>query len=275
MIRTAFLMTLLTMLLVLVGGAMGGKSGMMIAFAIGLGLNFINFWFSSSLVLKVYGARELPADKKWVEDDVREMASRAGLPIPKVVWIPKDAPNAFATGRSPQHAVVAVTEGLLRLCPRNEVRAVMAHELAHVRHRDMLTMTLVSGAVSAIGMLSMMARWGAIFGGRDREGGHPIAQFAIALIAPLMAAMVQMGISRAREYEADRGGAEISGEPLSLASALARLHAGIPHTEPLSATGATAHMMIANPFAGMGLGKLFSTHPDPQERIARLRAMAA
>lgn len=275
MIRTAFLMTLLTMLLVLVGRLVGGQNGMIIALGIGLVLNFVNYWFSSSIVLKVHGAKILePGELQWLQDDVREMATKAGMPLPKVAYIPKAAPNAFATGRNPQHAVVAVTQGLLDICDRREVRAVMAHELGHVRHRDMLTMTLVSGAVSAIGMLAMIARFGAFFGGRDDRDGSPIGMLVVALLAPLMAAMVQMAISRSREYEADRGGAELSGDPEALASALERLHAGIPQRPPLSSTGATAHMMIANPFFGMSLGQLFSTHPDPAERIRRLRAMA-
>jgi heat shock protein HtpX len=273
-IRTAFLLTLLTMILVLVGRLVGGQTGMIVALAIGLGLNFFNYWFSSSIVLKVHGAKVLgPGEMQWLQDDVREMTQRAGMPMPKVAFIPKGAPNAFATGRNPKNAVVAVTQGLLDVCDRRQVRAVMGHELGHVRNRDMLTMTLVSGAVSAISMLAMFARFGALFGGRD-DDQNPLALIAVALFAPLMAMLVQMGISRSREYGADRAGAGLCDDPSALADALENLHRAIPRSAPLSSTGATAHMMIANPFFGMNVGQLFSTHPDPKERIRRLRAMA-
>jgi heat shock protein HtpX len=274
MLRTVFLLTLLTLLLVLVGSLVGGKTGMIVAFGIGLALNFVNYWFSGPLVLKFSGARILgPGELQWLQDDVRGMTERAGLPMPKVAYIDKPGPNAFATGRNPQHAVVAVTQGLLDVCSRREVRAVMGHELGHVRNRDMLTMTLVAGAVSAIGFLAMMARWGALFGGRDRDA-NPLALLAVAIFAPIMAMLVQMAISRAREYGADEAGASLSGDPEGLASALEALHRNIPHRPPVSQTGATAHLMIANPFFGMKVGQLFSTHPDPGERVRRLRAMA-
>lgn len=273
MLRTVFLLTLLTLLLVAVG-SIWGRTGMIVALAIGLGLNFFNYWFSSSIVLKMQGARLLkPGEMQWLQDDVREMTERAGLPMPKVAYIAKEAPNAFATGRSPKHAVVAVTQGLLDVCDRRQVRAVMGHELGHVRNRDMLTMTLVAGAVSAVGVLAMMARWGAIFGGGD-EDESPLLLIAIAIFAPLMAVMVQMAISRAREYKADEAGAGLSNDPTALAEALQNLHRNIPHRRPITTSGATAHMMIANPFFGMNIGKLFSSHPDPNERIRRLRAMA-
>jgi heat shock protein HtpX len=277
LVRTAFLLTLLTLLLVWIASLMGmGQTGMIVALCIGLALNFVNFWFSGSLVLKAHGAKVLePGELEWLQQDVREMADKAGMPHPKVAYIPKDAPNAFATGRSPKHAVVAVTQGLLDVCDRRQVRAVLGHELGHVRNRDMLTMTLVAGAVSTIGFLAMMARFGAMFGGgRDGER-NPIGMLVVALLAPVMAMLVQMAISRTREYGADSSGAELSGDPAALADALEALHRNIPHRQPLSATGATAHMMIANPFFGMNLGQLFSTHPDPVKRIARLREMAA
>ena len=276
MIRTATLMTLLTLLLVGVGRLLGGPQGMLIALAVGLALNFANYWFSSTLILKAYGAQVLqPGELQWLQDDVREMAERGGMPVPQVALVPKAAPNAFATGRNPQHAVVAVTQGLLDLCSRREVRAVMAHELGHVRHRDMLTMTLVAGAVSALAVLGMFARFSALFGGRrDGEGGSPLAMILVTMMASLVAGIVQAAISRAREFEADRGGAELSGDPGALADALERLHSGIPHRPPLTQSGTTAHMMIANPFFGSPLSRLFNTHPDPGQRIARLRAMA-
>jgi heat shock protein HtpX len=269
-------MTLLTMIVVIVGRLLGGTQGMFIALGIGMALNLGNYWFSSTLILKAYRARILePGELQWLQDDVREMAERGGMPVPKVALVPKAAPNAFATGRNPQNAVVAVTQGLLDLCSPREVRAVMAHELGHVRHRDMLTMTLVAGAVSAIAVLGMMARFGAMFGGRrDGEGGNPFALIIVSLVASMVAGIVQAAISRAREFEADRGGAELCGDPDALADALARLHSGIPHRPPLTQSGTTAHMMIANPFFGSAMAKMFATHPDPQERIARLRAMA-
>lgn len=278
MLRTIFLLTLLTLLMVAVGGLVGGRTGMLVAFGLGLALNFVNYWFSGSIVLKLYGARVLaPGELEWIQEDVRGLTQRAGLPMPKVAFIDKPGPNAFATGRNPDHAVVAVTRGLLEVCDRRQVRAVLAHELGHVQNRDMLTMTLVAGAVSAIGFLSMMARWGAIFGGGrdDDRGPSAVVMLVVSLLAPLMAVLVQMAISRAREYEADRRGGEISGDPLALADALESLHRSIPGRPALSASGATAHMMIASPFFGTQLGRLFSTHPDPAERIRRLRAMAA
>ncbi|MHC5009670.1 MAG: M48 family metalloprotease [Planctomycetota bacterium] len=277
MIRTAVLLVALTMILIFIGNIVGGQTGMIVALVIGLAINFINYWFSSSIVLKVHGAKVLePGELQWLQDDVRDMTERAGMPMPKVAYINKPAPNAFATGRNPKNAVVAVTQGLLDVCDRRQVKAVMGHELGHVRNRDMLTMTLVAGAVSAIGFLAMIARFSAFFGGRDGER-NPLALIGVAILAPLMAMMVQMAISRTREYAADREGSELSGDPAGLAAALEALHNNIPNRPPVSTTGATAHMMIANPFFGMrgGLGALFSTHPDPNERIRRLREMAA
>lgn len=274
--RTAVLITALMLLLVWLGGMVGGRTGMIVAFAIGLGLNLFNFWFSSKMILKSYGAKILgPGELQWLQDDIREMTSKAGMPMPKVAYIAKEAPNAFATGRSPEHAVVAITQGAIDVMDRRQIRAVMGHELAHVKHRDMLTMTLVAGVVSAIGMLAMMARFGAMFGGNSRGGGNPIGMLAIAILAPLMAGMAQFAISRSREYAADAGGAGLSEDPAALADALESLHRAIPRARPLTESGATAHMMIASPFSGMKMGKLFSTHPDPNERIRRLRTMAA
>ena len=271
-LRTLFLLVLLTAILVWVGGIVGGRTGMIIALAIGLGLNLVNYWFSSTLVLKAYRARILgPDEMPELQADIREMAEKAGLPMPKVALVPNPAPNAFATGRNPEHAVVAVTEGIVALCDRRELRGVVGHELGHVRNRDMLTMTLVAGAVSAI---SMLAQMGFMFGGRrgDREGSG-LGGLLMVLLAPLAATLVQMAISRTREYGADDQGAELSGDPGALADALTKLHQAIPQAPPLSQTGATAHMMIANPF--FGISRLFSTHPDPAKRIARLRAMEA
>ncbi len=277
MIRTAFLLTLLTLVIVGVGYVIGGKVGMIVALAIGLGLNFANYWFSSKLILKAYGAKELELGDvggryDWLIEDVRDMTTKAGMPMPKVAVVPKPAPNAFATGRNPKHAVVAVTEGLLAICDRRQVRAVLAHELGHVKNRDMLTMTIVAGAVSAVSVLAIMAQFAAIFGGGD-DDESPLALIAVWIFAPIIAGLVQMGISRAREYEADQQGAKLSGDPHALADALESLHRAMPYAPPVSRSGATAHMMIANPFAKGGLAKLFSTHPDPKERVRRLRAM--
>ena len=274
MFRTAALLTLLTMMMVGIAGMMGGRNAMVIAFVVGIALNFFNYWFSGSLVLKMHGAKVLePGEMQWLQDDIKEMTTRAGMPMPKVAYINKPGPNAFATGRNPKNAVVAVTQGLLDVCDYRQVRAVMAHELGHVQNRDMLTMTLVSGAVSAIGLLAMMGRFGAMFGSGDDDGPNPLVLIAVSLLAPIMAGLVQMAISRAREYEADADGARIAQDPEALAAALEALHRGIPTRPPLSETGATAHMMIANPFFGKGMAKLFSTHPDPNERIRRLRSM--
>jgi heat shock protein HtpX len=270
-LRTVFLLTLLTLLLVFVGNLLGGRTGMFVALGIGLVLNFVNYWFSSKIVLATFGARFLqPGELPWLLEDVRELSQRAGIPMPKVAVIERDAPNAFATGRNPSNAVVAVTTGLLRVCDRRQVRAIVGHELGHVRNRDMLTMTLVAGAVSAISMLAWMGH----FGGGDRDRGGGWAALLVMILAPLLATLIQLAISRTREYGADDAGAELSGDPNALADALESLHRSIPHHAPLSSTGATAHMMIANPFFGSSLGQLFSTHPAPEKRIARLRAMA-
>jgi heat shock protein HtpX len=272
-LRTVFLLTLLTVILVAVGRVVAGPTGMMVALAVGLGLNFVNYWFADKIVLGVYGARVLdPGEIPWLEADVRDLSLAAGIPMPRLAVVPKETPNAFATGRDPKHAVVAVTDGLLRLLDRRQVRAVIGHELGHVRNRDMLTMTLVAGAVSTISLLAQMAFF---FGGRrdSRDGGNPLAAILVMLLAPFAAMLVQMAISRTREYGADDTGADLSKDPGALADALERLHQAIPVMPPLSRTGATAHMMIANPFHGMR--DLFSTHPAPEKRIARLREMEA
>lgn len=278
-VRTVFLLTLLTGLLVGAAGLLGlGRSGMLWALGIGLGFNVLNYWFSSRLILASYGAHVLEpgspeaASLAWLLDDVRDMATRAGMPMPKVAIIPNEAPNAFATGRNPSNAVVAATVGLLRILDRRQVRAVLGHELGHVKNRDMLTMTIVAGAVQAIGFLPWLVRFG---GSRDERGPSGAAILLTAIVAPIVAMLVQMAISRSREYAADASGAGLSGDPEALASALERLHQAIPHAPPLTDSGATAHLMIANPFTGRQLASLFSTHPDPIERIRRLRAMAA
>lgn len=285
-IRTVFLLTLLTMVLVVGARWLGfGQTGMLVALGIGLALNLANYWFSSKLILASYRAQVLEpgtpaaAPYAWLIEDVHAMAAKAGLPPPKVAIVPNDAPNAFATGRNPAHAVVAATTGLLRLLDRRQVRAVMGHELGHVKNRDMLTMTLVAGAVSAIGFLANIAQWTAFMGGRQRDsnenGPNPIVLLVVAILAPIVAMLVQMAISRAREYGADDSGSTLSGDPAALADALELLHRAIPRAPHLTESGTTAHLMIANPFTGTSMARLFSTHPPAEVRIRRLRELAA
>ena len=278
-VRTVFLLTLLTGILVAAAYFLNlGRNGMLWALGIGLAFNVLNYWFSGKIILASYGAHVLEpgsaeaAQFSWLLDDVRTMTEQAGMPMPKVAIIPNEAPNAFATGRNPAHAVVAATVGLLRICDRREVRAVLGHELAHVKNRDMLTMTIVAGAVSAISFLPWLVRFG---GSRDDRGPGAGAMLLTMILAPLIAMLVQFAISRSREYAADAGGAGLSGDPGALASALAKLHRAIPHAPPLTESGATAHLMIANPFTGHSMARLFSTHPDPEDRIRRLEEMAA
>jgi heat shock protein HtpX len=277
LMKTAILMAAITALFMLLGQMIGGQSGMMVALLLALGLNFFSYWFSDKIVLRMYSAREVDeSSAPQFVGMVRELAGRAGLPMPRVYLIDEDAPNAFATGRNPAHAAVAATTGIIRALSERELRGVMAHELAHVQHRDILISTISATMAGAIGMLANMAM---IFGGRDGEGrpANPIAGILVAILAPLAASLIQMAISRAREFEADRGGAEISGDPQALASALQKiqryaqgipLHAAERHPE-------TAQMMIMNPLSGGGLRGLFSTHPSTEERVERLLAMAA
>lgn len=278
LIKTAVLMAAITALFMAIGAVLGGRQGMTIALLIALGMNFFSYWFSDQLVLKMYNAQ--PVDAGSQPDFyamVAELAARAGLPMPRVYVIEEDAPNAFATGRNPAHAAVAATTGLLRSLSPQELRGVMAHELAHVKHRDILISTV---SATMAGAISMLANFAVFFGGRDSEGrpANPIAGLAVALLAPLAAGLIQMAISRAREFEADRGGAEICGDPRALARALAKIHRQAERGMPLLAAErnpATAQMMIVNPLSGGGLRGLFSTHPSVEERIERLLAMAA
>ncbi len=277
LMKTAILMAAITALFMAIGAMLGGRAGMMLALVVALGMNFFSYWFSDKLVLRMYNARQVDATSApQFYAMVQELAQRAGLPMPKVYIIDEQAPNAFATGRNPQHAAVAATTGIMRVLSERELRGVMAHELAHVKHRDILISTV---SATMAGAISMLANFAMFFGGRDSEGrpANPIAGLLVALLAPIAASLIQMAISRAREFEADRGGAEISGDPRALASALEKIHAfarGIPlpaaerHPE-------TAQMMIMNPLRGGGLSGLFSTHPSTEERVARLRAMAA
>jgi heat shock protein HtpX len=249
---------------------------MMLALVVALGMNFFSYWFSDKMVLKMYNAREVDATTApRFYAMVQELAAKAELPMPKVYLINENAPNAFATGRNPENAAVAATTGIMQVLSERELRGVMAHELAHVKHRDILISTI---SATMAGAISMLANFAMFFGGRDSEGrpANPIAGIAVALLAPLAASVIQMAISRAREFEADRGGAEISGDPQALASALQKIQRyaqGIP-LEAAERHPETAQMMIMNPLSGGGLRGLFSTHPATEERVARLMAMA-
>lgn len=275
-VKTAILMAAITALFAVIGGVMGGSKGMMLALFIALAMNFFSYWFSDKLVLKMYNAREVDeTSAPQFYRMIRELATRAQLPMPRVYLITEDAPNAFATGRNPEHAAVAATTGILRVLSERELRGVMAHELAHVKHRDILISTI---SATMAGAISALANFAMFFGGRDADGrrGNPIASIAVALLAPIAGALIQMAISRAREFEADRGGAQISGDPQALASALEKIHAyarGVPFPTA-EQHPATAQMMIMNPLAGGGMSSLFSTHPATEERVARLMEMA-
>src|SRR5262245_22051208 len=277
--KTILLMVGLTVLLVFIGGAFGDRQGMIVAFIFAGAMNLFSYWFSDKIVLRMYNAREVTeAEAPMLWAVTHDLALKMNMPMPKVYIIPSDAPNAFATGRNPNHAAVAATEGILRLLTREELEGVMAHELGHVRNRDILIGTIAATIAGAISMLANMAQWAMIFGGfggrrRDDEGeGNMIAGIAMIILAPIAAALIQMAISRSREYQADASGARICGNPLGLANALRKLHAGSQRV-PLDANPATAHMFIVNPLRGGGLVNLFSTHPPIEERIARLESM--
>lgn len=278
--KTTLLLSLLTVLLVAMGGAVGGSGGMLIAFVMAAVMNFGSYWFSDKIVLRMYGAQEIErGDHPAFYDMVERLAQRANLPMPKVYIIPDQSPNAFATGRNPSHAAVAATEGILRILSPEELEGVMAHELGHVKNRDILISTIAATFAGAISMIGSMLQWGAMLGaGRDDEEGGGlgglVGSLAMAILAPFMAMLIQMAVSRSREYLADATGAEICGKPRALASALGRLQ-NASHQIPMhDATPATAHMFIVNPLTGGGMMSLFSTHPPMEERIARLQAMA-
>lgn len=277
-LKTMFLLTALTVLFLVIGLLLGGRQGMVIAFGLAVVLNFISYWFSDKIVLKIYRAREISeADNPRLYRIVSHQSQMANLPMPRVYIIPSGSPNAFATGRNPSHAAVAATEGILSILSDDELEGVIGHELAHVKNRDILTQTIAATVAGAISMLASMARWSAIFGGvgsRDeRGGGNGIAILVMAIVAPIAAMFIQMAISRSREYAADAEGARISGKPLSLANALRKLHEG-SRRRPLAANPSTAHMFIVSPLSGHGLTNLFSTHPPVEERIDRLEKMA-
>jgi heat shock protein HtpX len=275
-IKTVMLMALMTALLVYIGGAFGGQTGMIMAFLFAIVMNFGTYWFSDKLVLKMYKAQELQrTDNPEIFRMTEEMCGAGGLPMPKLYLIPSDQPNAFATGRNPEHAAVAVTSGIVKTLSTDELRGVIGHELAHIKHRDILIGTVAATIAGAISMIAQMAQFAFIFGGRssdDREGGNPIAALATIIIAPIAAMLIQMAISRSREFLADEGGATMAGNPISLANALRKLENASKRI-PMHATPSTAHMFIVNPLTGGGLAKLFSTHPPMEERISRLEAM--
>jgi len=273
-VKTGLLMAAIVALFGAVGAALGGAQGMLVALAFGVATNFATYWFSDKMVLRMYNARPVDASSApQFHGMVRELAAKAGLPMPRVYLIDEAQPNAFATGRNPEHAAVAATTGLLRVLTARELAGVMAHELAHVKHRDILTSTITA---SVAGAISTLANFGMFFGGRDDENRNPVFALLILIVAPIAAMLIQFAISRSREFEADRGGAEISGDPKALADALAKIdrHARGLSLEAAEAHPATAQMMIINPLSGGGVRSLFSTHPATEERIRRLLGMA-
>ncbi|WP_018989250.1 zinc metalloprotease HtpX [Aromatoleum toluclasticum] len=273
-LKTSILMAGIVALFGAVGGMLGGKQGMLMALVFGGAMNVWAYWFSDKMVLRMYNARQVDeTSSPYLYNMVRGLAQRAGLPMPKVYLIDEEQPNAFATGRNPDHAAVAATTGIVRMLSERELRGVMAHELAHVKNRDILISTI---SATVAGAISMLAQFGMFFGGnRDGERPNPVLGILVMILAPMAAMIIQMAISRTREFGADRGGAEISGDPEALASALAKIDAyarGIP-MHVAEAHPETAQMMIMNPLSGGGLRGLFSTHPSTQERVARLREM--
>jgi heat shock protein HtpX len=281
--RTTILLAALTALVVWIGQMLGGPNGAVLALIIAGAMNFFSYWFSDKIVLKMYGAQEITAnDDPELYGLVQDLTTRAGLPMPRVYIIPEETPNAFATGRNPEHAAVAVTQGIRRILNKRELAGVLGHELSHVKHRDILISSIAATLAGAISYLAYMAQWGMMFGGgRDREegggGGNILSLLFMMIVAPLAAMLIQMAVSRSREYGADDGGAKVTGDPLALASALRKLQMGaqnIPMQVNDATANATAHMFIVNPLTGGGLANLFSTHPPMEERIARLEAMA-
>ena len=276
--KTGFLLAVLTIMLVLLGGAFGGQQGMLIAFVIALLMNVFSYWFSDKMVLAAYGAQPIEeANAPRLYAIVHRLATRAGIPMPRVYLIPSDTPNAFATGRNPEHAAVAVTEGIMRILDEEELEGVLAHELSHVKNRDVLISTIAATLAGAITYLAHMAQYAAMFGGRrddNEEGGtNPIAAILLAILAPIAALLVQMAVSRAREFQADATGAQVAGKSWGLAKALEKLQMANEAAPMAQASPATAHLFIVNPLSGQTLMRLFSTHPPLEERIARLRAM--
>ena len=279
-VKSVMLLTLLSLILMAIGGVVGGQNGAMVMFLISLAINFYTYWNSDKMALRAYNAQPLSESQvPELYELVRELCRKAELPMPRLYVIPTDVPNAFATGRNPEHAAVAVTEGILSMLNRDEIAGVISHELSHVKHRDTLIMTLSASIATAISYIANIAQWAAIFGtARDEDGNrsNPIALIVTIVVAPLAASLIQFALSRSREYMADASGARISGKPLALASALLKLddyahHRVIPDAKP-----ATSGLFITNPLAGVGgMANLFSTHPSTEERVKKLREIAA
>jgi len=275
-LKTYLLLAALTSLLLVAGQAMGGRGGLILALVFAVVMNVGSYWFSDTIVLRMHGAQQItPADSPEIFAMVQRLVLKANIPMPKLYTIPDDSPNAFATGRSPAKGAVAMTEGLLKLLSKDELEGVIAHELGHIAHRDTLIMTVSATIAGALSALGNMAMWGAMFGGRshdDEEGSHPAAMIVSAIVAPFAAMLIQMAISRSREYLADEAAANYSGKPWALASALRKIETWSHRIPMASGSPATAHMYISNPFSG-GMASLFSTHPPTAERIARLEQM--
>src|SRR5499433_3871628 len=275
--KTGFLLAVLTAMLVLIGGAVGGRHGMLIAFVMALVMNFVSYWWSDKIVLAMYRAQPVTeAEAPELYNMVHRLATKASVPMPKLYIIPSEQPNAFATGRNPSHAAVAVTDGIMRILDMEELEGVLAHELSHVTNRDVLISTIAATLAGAITYLAHMAQWAAFFGGRSRDdeegGSNPIVMLLFAVLAPIAAMLVQLAVSRAREFQADASGARLAGRSYGLAKALEKIEVA-SRVEPLPANPATAHLFIVNPLSGESFARLFSTHPPTEERIARLRAM--
>ena len=276
-LKTGLLLGVLTALFVLGGRAIAGEQGMIVGFVIAALMNFVSYWFSDKIVLKMYGAQPVDeAQAPGLHAMVRRLATRAQIPMPRIYVIPSDTPNAFATGRNPHHAAVAVTEGIVRILDEDELEGVLAHELSHVTNRDVLISTIAATLAGAITYLAHMAQWAAFFGGRSRDddegGSNPLVMMLFAILAPIAAMLVQLAVSRSREFQADASGARLAGRTYGLAKALEKIEVA-SHVEPLPATPATAHLFIVNPLTAQSFARLFSTHPPTEERIARLRAM--
>ncbi|HZE89027.1 MAG TPA: zinc metalloprotease HtpX [Verrucomicrobiae bacterium] len=274
-IKTVFLLGLLTGLIVVFGNVFGGRSGMVMALGVAAVMNFVSYWFSDKIVLAMHGAKEIqPADAPEVFSIVANLTQKAGMPMPRVYYIDDPSPNAFATGRSPDHAAVAVTSGIMKLMNRDELEGVLAHELSHVKNRDILISSVAATLAGAIMVLAHVARWGAIFGGfggrDDERGPSPIALIVTAILAPIAATLIQLAVSRSREYEADASGAQLAGHPDGLASALRKLGQVSGRIPPMQTSPAVGHLYIVNAFSGRALMNIFSTHPPLEDRIARL-----
>jgi heat shock protein HtpX len=278
-LKTVFFMTLMMVLFLFVGNLIGGRTGMTYAFLFSLAMNFFAYWFSDKMVLMSYHAQQVTeAEAPKLYAIVHRLATRANIPMPKLYIVPTETPNAFATGRNPQHAAVAVTEGIMRILNDEELEAVIGHELSHVIHRDILTSTIVATFAGTITYLAQMLSWSLFFfggGGRGRdEDSSALGQLFVMILAPIAAMLIQLAVSRSREYKADEGGAKLSMKPLSLASALSKLQSGVQQM-PMQAQPSTAHLFIVNPLNAQSIAKLFSTHPPTEERIAKLEALAA